>query len=84
MNLRRSHGFSILSDQSDNPDIDSTRTILPYMYEPVTNSGNNRTHVFDQTDHADHAIDLSLTSILISLEWFVLVLNQVLLQYINF
>jgi hypothetical protein len=32
------------SDPSDIPDIDSTHTIQPYMYELVSNSGNNRTH----------------------------------------
>lgn len=54
------------------------------MYEPVTNSGNNRTHaVFDSesegsdTDDADHATDLSSTSRLISPEWFAFVLNRV-------
>jgi hypothetical protein len=53
------------SDPSDIPDIDSTHTIQPYMYEPVSNSGNNRTHAVSDSesegsdnDDASHAVDL--------------------------
>ena len=77
------------SDPSDIPDIDSTHTIQPYMYEPVSNSGNNRTHAVSDSesegsdnDDAAHAVDLSSTSRLVSLEWFVFILNQVFLQYL--
>ena len=78
------------SDPSDIPDIYSTHTVQPYMYEPVSSSGNNRKQAVsdsgsegsDDNDDADHALDFSSTSRLVSLEWFVFILNQDFLQYL--